>query len=144
MQLSPDDEIIMVAGSPPIRAKKARYFEDQRFVDRVFPPPESGHASPASQNDPWSSLPTVGVESHSSASEPASDTDEANAGLRREPELPEHIAVVPEKTTEPAREFEMMLDDEPEEAVRQRQDLRKQMRQVARQASLDRNDSIDL
>ncbi len=144
MQLPPDNEIVMVAGSPPIRAKKARYFEDQRFVDRVLPPPDSGRASPASQNDSWSSLPTVGVESHSSASEPATDTDEANAGLRREPELPEHIAVVPEKTTEPAREFEMMLDDEPEEAVRQRQALRKQMGQVARQASLDRNDGIDL
>jgi type IV secretory pathway TraG/TraD family ATPase VirD4 len=31
MQLPPDDEIVMVAGVPPIRAKKARYFEDPRF-----------------------------------------------------------------------------------------------------------------
>ena len=28
MQLPPTDEIVMVAGTPPIRAKKARYFED--------------------------------------------------------------------------------------------------------------------
>ena len=78
------------------------------------------------------------------ASAPSTNADEANAGLRREPELPEHVAVAPEKTAEPAREFEMMLDDEPEEAARQRQALRKQMGQVARQASMDRNDGIDL
>jgi type IV secretion system protein VirD4 len=144
MQLPPDDEIVMVAGSPPIRAKKARYFEDQRFVDRVFPPPEPGHAFPTSPYDPWSSLPTVGADGPATMTPPASAADEAVAGLRREPEMPEHIAVVPEKTTEPAREFEMMLDDEPEEVVRQRQALRKQMGQVARQASLNRNDGIDL
>ena len=33
------DEIVMVAGTPPIRAKKARYFEDRRFQERVLPPP---------------------------------------------------------------------------------------------------------
>ena len=37
----PDAEIVMVAGSPPIRAKKARYFEDKRFVDRAVPPPST-------------------------------------------------------------------------------------------------------
>ncbi len=28
MQLPPDDEIVMISGTYPIRAKKARYFED--------------------------------------------------------------------------------------------------------------------
>jgi type IV secretion system protein VirD4 len=31
MQLPPADEIVMVAGIPPIRAKKARYYEDRAF-----------------------------------------------------------------------------------------------------------------
>ena len=35
MQLPPDDEIVMVAGVPPIRAKKARYFEDWRLGYRT-------------------------------------------------------------------------------------------------------------
>ena len=70
--------------------------------------------------------------------------DEANAGLRREPELPDHVEIVPEPPMEPAREFEMMLDEEPEETARQRQALRRQMGRVARQATLDRNDGIDL
>ena len=30
MQLPPDDELVLVSGCPPIRAKKARYFEDPR------------------------------------------------------------------------------------------------------------------
>ena len=37
-----------------------------------------------------------------------------------------------------------MLDDEPEDAARQRQALRQQMRGVARQVALDPNDGIEL
>lgn len=144
MQLPPDDEIVMVAGSPPIRAKKARYFEDKRFVDRVVPPSEPRKGDPVLQDDPWSSLPAIEADEPLRASAPSGEADDANAGLRREPDLPEHVAAAPEKTTEPAREFEMMLDDEAEETARQRQALRKQIGQVARQASMDRNDGIDL
>lgn len=39
MQLPPDDEIILVSGYSPVRAKKLRYFEDQNFVSRVVSPP---------------------------------------------------------------------------------------------------------
>ncbi len=39
MQLPPADEIVMIAGVPPIRAKKARYFEDKRLTERILPPP---------------------------------------------------------------------------------------------------------
>ena len=39
MQLPPTDEIVMIAGTPPIRAKKARYYEDERFKERLLPPP---------------------------------------------------------------------------------------------------------
>lgn len=141
MQLPPDDEIVMVAGLPPIRAKKARYFKDPRFVERVLPPPEpAGEVAPAA--DIWSTLPPPAPPK--AADQAATEPDEANAGLRREPDLPDHVAVTPETTNAPAREFEMMLDDSPEEAVRQRNVLGRQMAQVARQASLDRNDGIPL
>ncbi|ENQ6412517.1 conjugal transfer protein TraG, partial [Pseudomonas aeruginosa] len=36
MQLPPTDEIVMVAGTPPIRATKVRYFEDARFMERIL------------------------------------------------------------------------------------------------------------
>lgn len=39
MQLPASDELVLVSGMPPIRAKKLRYFEDRRFMDRVAPPP---------------------------------------------------------------------------------------------------------
>ena len=47
MQLPPTDEIVMVAGTPPIRAEKARYFEDVRLQERILPPPELATASTA-------------------------------------------------------------------------------------------------
>ena len=40
MQLPPEDEIVMVAGTPPIRAKKARYYTDPRLMERILPPPD--------------------------------------------------------------------------------------------------------
>jgi type IV secretion system protein VirD4 len=38
MQLPPDDEIVMAAGTRPIRAKKARYYEDPHLLARVQKP----------------------------------------------------------------------------------------------------------
>ena len=40
MQLPPDDELVLVSGSPPIRAKKARYYEDSQLVEAILPPPK--------------------------------------------------------------------------------------------------------
>src|SRR5204863_9248986 len=40
MQLPPSDELILISGMPPIRAKKLRYFEDRQFRARLSPPPE--------------------------------------------------------------------------------------------------------
>ena len=37
MQLSADEEIIMVSGAPPVRAWKLRYFKDRNFTERVLP-----------------------------------------------------------------------------------------------------------
>jgi type IV secretion system protein VirD4 len=39
MQLAPTDELVLVAGMPPIRATKLRYYEDAAFIGRVLPPP---------------------------------------------------------------------------------------------------------
>ena len=39
MQLPPDEEILMISGHPPVRARKLRYFEDRNFTERVLPPP---------------------------------------------------------------------------------------------------------
>src|SRR6201996_2893753 len=57
MQLPPADEIVMVSGLHPIRAKKARYFEDQRFAERILPVPAPNTGNTPAKLDDWSSLP---------------------------------------------------------------------------------------
>ena len=39
MQLPSADELVLVSGLPPIRAKKLRYYEDRNFTRRVLPAP---------------------------------------------------------------------------------------------------------
>ncbi|MEN5051385.1 conjugal transfer protein TraG [Brevundimonas naejangsanensis] len=57
MQLPPADELVMVSGLAPIRAKKLRYYEDRNFKSRVLRPPEladGGYADrPAARSDDW-------------------------------------------------------------------------------------------
>ncbi|MEM7569751.1 MAG: conjugal transfer protein TraG [Pseudomonadota bacterium] len=40
MQLPADEEIVLISGLPPIRAKKLRYYEDANFTGRVLPAPK--------------------------------------------------------------------------------------------------------
>src|SRR3546814_14407664 len=55
MQLPPSDEIVMVAGNPPIRASKARYYEDRRLNERIVPPPVLSIQSKPAPDD-WTGL----------------------------------------------------------------------------------------
>jgi type IV secretion system protein VirD4 len=139
MQLPPSDEIVMVAGTPPIRATKAKYFEDPRLQERIIAPPELA-AAPASAvaTDDWSGR-VVAPVGHAGT---ASGGDPANAGIRREPELPEHEEILPPPPS-PAQEFEL-LDDEPDVDAAKASAMRARMRMVARQASLDPGDGIEL
>jgi len=60
MQLPPSDELVLVAGTPPIRAKKLRYFEDGNFTGRVLPPPALAAGQyadrPAPRSDDWQGI----------------------------------------------------------------------------------------
>lgn len=145
MQLPPADEIVMIAGAPPIRAKKARYYEDARFKERVLPPPDPAKSGQSSQAGGWSALKPQTPDAALLAEVEKTESDAANSGLRREPELPDHVAIAKETSTpKPAEEFAIMLDDEPEDAARQSRILRQQMGGVARQVSLDPNDGIEM
>ncbi|WP_145200219.1 conjugal transfer protein TraG [Sphingobium sp. B2] len=54
MQLPSDEEIVMAAGAPPIRARKARYYLDPRFKARVLPPSALHAAHPERRRqDDW-------------------------------------------------------------------------------------------
>ena len=148
MQLPPDDEIVMVAGTPPIRAKKARYYTDPRLMERILPPPDPAKIAVSARPDGWSVLKPLKPDTAlAAATEPTGkeDEDKANSSLRREPELPDHIEIVHEKKEpEPENEFRHLLGDDQEEIARQRQAMRRQMRGLARQVSMDPNDTIDM
>ncbi|MFT8775171.1 MAG: conjugal transfer protein TraG [Gluconacetobacter liquefaciens] len=144
MQLPPTDELLLVAGVAPVRAKKARYYEDARFMERVLLPPATGTKRPsAPPSDDWSALETMAPPGGPVPDGgTGADGDPANAGIRREPELPEHEDVVPPERSG-AQEFDV-LDDEPDVDAASARVIRPQARSVARQATMDPADGLDL
>ena len=113
MQLPPTDELVLVSGVRPIRASKVRFYEDRQLQSRVIAPPSSEAASrvtPAVAVSPppngWTKVVAapvpVGPGAVAAADTTEAEEDTANAGIRREPELPEHEEVVPESS--PVRE----------------------------------------
>ena len=140
MQLPNDDELVLVSGCHPIRAKKGRYYEDAELKNRILPPPtllsralwsgpeELEIAPKCDWADAIVATPAV-----------APIEDPANAGIRREPELPEHEEIAPEPR-KAISEFEPIEDDD-DEPQRQRM-MQRTMGAVARQISLDTGDDM--
>ena len=143
MQLPPSDEIVMVAGIPPIRAKKARYYEDRRFQERILTPP--GLTKPASARaDDWSALalPERPVLTTPVALDDVADDDPTDSERRHQPELSRTKTVERKPVIE--NEFEIDPRDDVDEDAARLSRMTQTMRQVARQASLDPGDGIEL
>ncbi|CAM5416638.1 Conjugal transfer protein TraG OS=Afipia felis OX=1035 GN=traG_1 PE=3 SV=1 [Afipia felis] len=153
MQLPPDDEIVMVAGVPPVRAKKARYFEDVRFKERLLPVPKNPTVGFVPKLDNWSVLKPVAPPAGKSVVVPQAalatkevakpDDDPANSGLRREPGLEPHKDIAPESVRAPANEFDPDAE-EPEREVVTNRALARDMRLMARRIALDPGDGMEL
>jgi type IV secretion system protein VirD4 len=146
VMLPPADELLLVSGIHPILAKKARYYEDCRLSERILSPPVLGqHIGKGIDMtaDDWRALPLpVDGAERRAESRQAIDVDPANAGIRREPELPEHEEIAPRDR--PAdREFDV-LEDESDLDVTKARTLRRGLRIVARQAAMDPDDGIGL
>ncbi|MGB4347516.1 MAG: IncP-type conjugal transfer protein TraG, partial [Burkholderiaceae bacterium] len=143
LQLPDTDEIVMLSGAPPVRAKKARYYADPRLQRRIIGPPQPDpDRNVKLALDDWSGL--AAVKPSRPPSPPGrAGQDEANGGLRREPELPMHVEVSPKRTS-PINEFdfggESEADDDASRSIR----LRDRMVGNARQASLNPDDGIEL
>ena len=149
MQLPPDDELVLVSGCSPIRARKARYFEDKRFRERVIPPakPDENPRHREARNDDWSDLhrPIANIAEAKPIVQPrtaGTSNDPANGGLRREPELPQHEEVVAEPGPSKA-EFDF-ADEEADDEVQRAAALRKQGADIARQVAMDPGDGLGL
>jgi len=144
MQLPPDDQLVLVSGCHPIRAKKARYYEDGELRTRILPPPQLPRDNTGTVTDIVSPLPAPADWAGfiaDAASTSATD-DPANGGIRREPELPEHEEIVPEPP-KPIHEFEPLEEETDDEAQRARV-FQRDLRTIARQASLDPADDMSM
>ncbi|MEN3227688.1 conjugal transfer protein TraG [Methylorubrum rhodesianum] len=143
MQLPPADEIVMLAGIPPIRAKKARYYEDPRFRERILPPPALTKPEKPKPDD-WSTLPPPEKPdlANGRADGDAQDDDPTGSERRQQPEL---NRVDPVEKREPIHnEFEPDFDDDTQDDAARASRMRDLMQGVVRQAPLDRADGLDM
>jgi type IV secretion system protein VirD4 len=132
MQLPANDQLVLVSGLPPIRAKKLRYYEDRNFRDRIFPAPilgEGGYPDcpPARPND-WNDE-VRGLDDRLKVQESADnaasgDEDEGGLQQQRQPGVPEESVTRPERTAEVPKSLfddeESNLGSDPSDLARRR------------------------
>ncbi|MBI5163286.1 MAG: conjugal transfer protein TraG [Magnetospirillum sp.] len=117
MQLPPTDELVLVSGLAPIRARKLRYYQDRNFTTRVLPAPTlatDGHGyrdRPAPRRDHWSGQ----VRSADARLAQQLELDfgggaEEEGGLLRHPGLPEE-EIVRAQDDGPADDVRLLDDD---------------------------------
>ncbi|WP_206243641.1 conjugal transfer protein TraG [Novosphingobium terrae] len=112
MQLPATDELVMIAGLEPIRAKKLRYYADQNFLTRLLPVPDLSVKAkglrrypdaPPARTNPWGSIarrPDARL-----AASLAATKEERDGGLeqQRHPAIEE-----PERKPEPPRQLDLL------------------------------------
>ncbi|WP_332769588.1 conjugal transfer protein TraG [Phenylobacterium sp.] len=137
MQLPAGEELVLLSGTPPIRARKVRYFKDPRLQARVGA--AAGSAPGPSPPDDWSGRPPL---------EPARETEHfgsgpsGEGGLRREPEPLLEDVVEPAASAQ--REFDFLDEPETGDEDQGARELQRRFRGVARQAALDPDDGVEL
>jgi type IV secretion system protein VirD4 len=143
MQLPPDEEIVMVAGHPPVRAQKLRYYEDRNFTERLVPPPALSDTTfadrPAPRGDDWTGR-AVAVPAAPSPLPPGLGGGDGDGGPRRSTEPDECLGVV--EARPPLGELD--CPDEPYESGGQRVPAARAFSRTARLAALDPADGIPL
>jgi type IV secretion system protein VirD4 len=119
MQLPPTDELVLVSGLAPIRAKKLRYYEDRNFTSRIMPAPElseAGYADrPPVRQDDWSGqVRETDARLEVAASSAFAVSEEEEGGLQRHPGLPGEGDIVRPAGDEHADDLAAVLDDDPD------------------------------
>lgn len=144
MQLPPSDEIVMVAGIPPIRAKKARYFEDDQFQARILPAPAGQTLTEAALTDDWTTRPLPPRPKPADENSPAEENEagETQHEKRQQPEFDRQPSTDPSGPNE--NEFETDFKKPAADRTVQLTQFEQQARQFARQASMDPEDGIDM
>nr|WP_218036578.1 conjugal transfer protein TraG [Sphingobium sp. EM0848] len=140
MQLSADEELVLVAGMAPIRAKKLRYYNDPNFADRVGAPPLLSDKAypdiPPSRKDDWGATADAGRKMVPATAETRQAADEGGREQHRHPAL--------ENEVQPDRQ-----DSEPEmdRSIVEDEDVvsdKRAMEQAQRMAPVIRGHAIDV
>ena len=142
LQLPEHQEIVLMSGLAPILAEKARYYTDPQFQMRLLPAPDPKTLRPKRPpDDDWHGpAPSNGPKPNPG---PPAKADAANAGVRREPELPLHVDIAPPKRAA-TKEFDFGDSATADDDAVRAEKLRTRMQGAARQASLDPGDGIAL
>jgi type IV secretion system protein VirD4 len=124
MQLPPDDELVLVSGLAPIRARKLRHYLDRNFTARLLPEPvldDGGYRDrPAARGDDWSGLVCRSDARLSAEAAEGGEAAEDEGGVQqqRHPGLPEEVSV----KAEPAEQLKLLgLDQEESDPVAESQ-----------------------
>jgi type IV secretion system protein VirD4 len=144
MQLPPAEELVLVSGAPPIRARKVRYFEDRQLQARVG---QAAGPTPASPRpDDWSGRSAIAPapgSANPAGAEGGEDGLRLEAGAMFEDAAPD-VAPPPPRPPRPEPDlfrFDEDLDEAPPDPAA---GLDRQFRRVARQAALDPDDGLEL
>jgi type IV secretion system protein VirD4 len=88
LQLAPQDELVLVSGAPPIRAKKLKYYADRNFLERCSAPPSRvgrrDQSVPRPATDDWTGRVRA---THPELEKQWSELGAAESGRAVEPDL---------------------------------------------------------
>ena len=107
MQLPSSDELVLVSGSPPIRAKKLRYYTDPNFRDRILPAPilpDGPYADcPKARADDWAKRVAITDLRLAGGDESPSEADPGGLEQQRHPALGEEAVKQPDSKEQAAQ-----------------------------------------
>jgi type IV secretion system protein VirD4 len=109
MQLPAGEQLVLVSGTPPVRARKLTYFTDRNFTERCLPPPRlmrADHMPATRGTDDWSGHTRA---TDARLEQPWSDLV-SSAGRTPEP-VPAHERA-PELPGVPNGDLDLLRDDE--------------------------------
>lgn len=122
MQLPATDELVLISGVAPIRAKKLRYYADANFASRVVPAPtiDQGRYAdcPKSRADDWGRV--VAARDERLAKGEAADAPVDGGGLQQQ-QVPAYPETVPVKPAEQdGAKLQPSIDDDSDSAAENR------------------------
>ena len=118
MQLPPKDELVLVSGMAPIRARKLRYYEDRNFRERIAPPPQPAPGDypdrPQARPNDWSGLVRAPDTRLGKPDDDAKADEDGGLQQQRPPGLGED----PAKKPEPPKQLDLLgLDSDDTDTI---------------------------